>query len=166
MSETPRFHGRQIVLVTLAPWWFNSACSMRTVAIVVFAIAAICGPARAQTGGTYIGFWADGFHDGYKTPQQVDQLIADAKRAGASAIFPEIRVRANSFYLKSLEPPVHDPAYSPDYDALADLIAKAHAAGIYQLNLEIPADAPAGDMVPVVVAMAGRGSNAAFLSIR
>jgi uncharacterized protein (TIGR03437 family) len=80
--------------------------------------------------GQYLGFWADGFHDGYKTPQQVDQLIADAKRAGANALFVEVRLRGNSFYLKSLEPPVRDPGYSPDFDALADVISKAHTAGI------------------------------------
>jgi uncharacterized protein (TIGR03437 family) len=80
--------------------------------------------------GQYLGFWADAFHDGYKTPQQVDQLIADAKRAGANALFLEARVRANSLYLKSLEPPFRDPGYSPDFDALADVISKAHAAGI------------------------------------
>jgi uncharacterized protein (TIGR03437 family) len=80
--------------------------------------------------GQYMGFWADGFHDGYKTAQQVDQLIADAKRAGANALFVEARVRANSLYLKSLEPPFRDPGYSPDFDALADVISKAHAAGI------------------------------------
>jgi len=80
--------------------------------------------------GQYMGFWADAFHDGYKTPQQVDQLIADAKRAGANALFVEARVRANSLYVKSLEPPVRDPGYSPDFDALADVISKAHAAGI------------------------------------
>jgi uncharacterized protein (TIGR03437 family) len=80
--------------------------------------------------GQYVGFWADAFHDGYKTPQQVDQLIADARRAGANALFVEVRLRANSFYLKSLEPPVRDPGYSPDFDALADVVSKAHAAGI------------------------------------
>lgn len=97
---------------------------------VLGALVLLCGLACAQTNGTYLGFWADGFHDGYKTPQQVDQLIADLKRAGANAVFLEARLRANSFYLKSLEPPVKDPAYSPDFDALADAITKAHAAGI------------------------------------
>jgi uncharacterized protein (TIGR03437 family) len=80
--------------------------------------------------GQYMGFWADAFHDGYKTPQQVDQLIADARRAGANVLFVEARVRANSLYVKSLEPPFRDPGYSPDFDALAEVISKAHAAGI------------------------------------
>lgn len=57
-------------------------------------------------------------------------LVADAKRAGANALFIQVRRRANSFYIKSLEPPVRETGYSPDFDALADTIAKAHAAGI------------------------------------
>jgi uncharacterized protein (TIGR03437 family) len=39
-------------------------------------------------------------------------------------------------------------------------------AGLYQINIEIPADAPLGDMAPVQVIVAGRGSNNAFVSIR
>jgi uncharacterized protein (TIGR03437 family) len=39
-------------------------------------------------------------------------------------------------------------------------------AGLYQINIEIPADAPLGDMLPVQVIVAGRGSNNAVVSIR
>jgi uncharacterized protein (TIGR03437 family) len=39
-------------------------------------------------------------------------------------------------------------------------------AGLYQLNVIIPSDAPPGDGVPVVVGIGGRGSNAATLAVR
>ncbi len=38
--------------------------------------------------------------------------------------------------------------------------------GLYQFNVEIPADAPTGDSVPVIVGIGGRGTNTARLAIR
>ncbi len=38
--------------------------------------------------------------------------------------------------------------------------------GLYQVNAEIPADVPTGENVPLVLAIGGRGSNAARLAIR
>ena len=84
-------------------------------------------PAFAQQ---YRGFWVDAFNRGFKTPAQVDQLVKDVASAKCNAIFAEIRRRGDSYYLKSLEPPAEDPTYSPAFDALANLIEKAHAQGI------------------------------------
>lgn len=78
----------------------------------------------------YRAFWADAFHDGYKTPQQVDRLLDDVKTARANAIFYEARVRSTSYFRQSLEPFAEDTAVPPGFDPLEDLILKAHAAGI------------------------------------
>jgi uncharacterized lipoprotein YddW (UPF0748 family) len=78
----------------------------------------------------YRAFWADAFHPGYKTPEEVDRMVEDLALARANAIFIEVRRRGDSYYLKSLEPPAEDPAYSPGFDALEYLIERAHARGI------------------------------------
>lgn len=78
----------------------------------------------------YRAFWADAFHDGFKTPAQVEQLVDDLSAARANAVFAEVRRRGDSYYLRSLEPPAEDPAYSPSFDALEYLIERAHARGI------------------------------------
>ena len=75
-------------------------------------------------------FWADAFHVGFKTPEQVDRLIADAKLARCSAVFIEVRLDGYSYYLRSLEPPHQDREYSKGFDALEYAIAKAHDVGI------------------------------------
>jgi uncharacterized protein (TIGR03437 family) len=75
-------------------------------------------------------FWADAFHSGYKTPEEVDRLVDDAIAARANAIFMESRVYSDSFHLHTIEPPFEDPAYSPGFDALQNLIEKAHARGL------------------------------------
>src|SRR5438105_4253718 len=78
----------------------------------------------------YRAFWADAFHSGFKTPAQVDKLIDDMVTARANAVFVEIRRRADSYYLHSLEPPAEDPEYDPGFDVLAYLIDRAHAHSI------------------------------------
>lgn len=73
-------------------------------------------------------FWVDMFHDGAKTPEQVDKLLQDVKNANANAIFLQIRRRGDAFYNKSIEPRTEDPGLPAGYDPLADLIQKAHAS--------------------------------------
>ena len=57
-------------------------------------------------------------------------MVNDVASAKGNAIFAEIRRRGDSYYLKSIEPPAEDPAYSPSFDALAYLIERAHTRGI------------------------------------
>ena len=70
--------------------------------------------------------WVDAFHDGFKTPQQVDDLVAWARRANLNALFVQVRRRGDAYYLKSFEPRAEDPALTPGFDALQYLIEKAH----------------------------------------
>lgn len=85
-------------------------------------------PEAPQT--EYRAFWVDMFHDGAKTPQQVNQLIKDVEASNANTIFLQVRRRGDAFYLNSLEPKTEDPYLASGYDPLADLIQKAHAANI------------------------------------
>ncbi|MBA4495348.1 family 10 glycosylhydrolase [Paenactinomyces guangxiensis] len=73
-------------------------------------------------------FWVDMFHNGAKTPAQVDQLLQDVKRSNANAIFVQVRRRGDAYYNNSLEPRTEDPALPAGYDPLQDLIQKAHAS--------------------------------------
>ncbi len=96
---------------------------MRVVSLFLLAGVAACGQ-------EFRAFWADGFHDGYKTQAQVEQLLADVRTARANAVFIQVRLRANSYYLNSLEPPAEDAAWSPSFDALAYLIERAHQQNV------------------------------------
>ncbi len=77
--------------------------------------------------------WVDAFHDGIKTPAQTQVLLAEAERAGANALFVQVRRRADSYYRDSLEPWAStgtQPDVAAGYDPLADLIQQAHARNI------------------------------------
>jgi len=78
----------------------------------------------------YRAFWVDAFHAGFKSAAEVEQLVEDAVAARANAIFVQMRRRGDVYFLKSLEPPAEDAAYSPGFDALDYLLLRAHARGI------------------------------------
>jgi uncharacterized lipoprotein YddW (UPF0748 family) len=71
--------------------------------------------------------WVDAFHDGFKTPQQVDDLVAWARDANLNALFVQVRRRGDAYYLRSFEPRSEDPDLAPAFDALQYLIERAHA---------------------------------------
>jgi uncharacterized lipoprotein YddW (UPF0748 family) len=70
--------------------------------------------------------WVDAFHDGFKTPTQVDELLAWARDANLNALFVQVRRRGDAYYLKSFEPRADDPDFAPGFDALQYLIDRAH----------------------------------------
>ena len=70
--------------------------------------------------------WVDAFHDGFKTPEQVDELVAWARRANINALFVQVRRRGDAYYSISFEPRTEDPDLAPGFDALRYLIARAH----------------------------------------
>src|ERR671932_1565363 len=71
--------------------------------------------------------WVDAFHDGFKTPEQVDELVDWARAANLNALFVQVRRRGDAYYLKSFEPRTEDPDLTPGFDALQYLIDRAHA---------------------------------------
>jgi uncharacterized protein (TIGR03437 family) len=42
----------------------------------------------------------------------------------------------------------------------------AGLVGVYQVNVQVPVDAPPGDSVPIIVGIGGRGTNTATISVR
>ncbi|MDQ6674349.1 MAG: family 10 glycosylhydrolase [Chloroflexota bacterium] len=70
--------------------------------------------------------WVDAFHNGFKTPQQVDDLVAWARDANLNALFVQVRRRGDAYYLNSFEPRTEDPDLAPGFDALQYLIERAH----------------------------------------
>ncbi len=75
--------------------------------------------------GELRGWWVDAFHPGFKTPAEVRQLVADARRGHFNALFVQVRKRGDAYYRSVLEPAASDIA--PGYDPLADLLAQAHS---------------------------------------
>jgi uncharacterized lipoprotein YddW (UPF0748 family) len=70
--------------------------------------------------------WVDAFHDGFKTREQVDDLVAWARSANLNALFVQVRRRGDAYFLKSLEPRSEDPDLTPGFDALQYLLERAH----------------------------------------
>ncbi len=70
-------------------------------------------------------FWADGFHPGCKSPQEIDELLQRLHDAHCNALFAQIRKGGDAYYASRYEPWAFDD--QSHFDALAYLIQKAHA---------------------------------------
>src|SRR5436190_22868931 len=103
---------------------------LRFFAVLLLALGLYSAPAYAQTDHDppeLRGVWVDAFHDGFKTPDQVDQLVAWARKANVNALFVQVRRRGDAYYLQSFEPRTEDADLAPGFDALQYLIERAHA---------------------------------------
>ena len=100
----------------------------------LFMISGLFPPQSSAAGAgqddEFRAFWVDAFHDGFKTEDQVDQLIEDVEAANANAVIVQVRRRGDAYFNKALEPRTQDPSLQEGYDVLEDLIDKAHAKGI------------------------------------
>lgn len=72
-------------------------------------------------------FWVDAFHDGFKTREQVDQLMRDVRRSKANTVIVQVRRRGDAYFNKALEPRTEDPTLSAGFDALDYLLQQAHS---------------------------------------
>lgn len=77
-------------------------------------------------------FWVDNLNPGFYNHPQVDALVEDVVRAGANAIFVEVRRHGDAWYNNSFEPRAADPRLGPaaEFDPLAYLVEKAHSRGL------------------------------------
>lgn len=74
------------------------------------------------------GVWVDAFHPGFMGPEQTTEMVERAKDANFNALFIQVRKRGDAYYVSGIEPRATNIA--SDYDALADVIQKAHTAGL------------------------------------
>jgi uncharacterized lipoprotein YddW (UPF0748 family) len=82
----------------------------------------VLGPAQ------YRALWVDAFHDGMKSPAQVEKLVADAHRANLNALIVQVRKAGDAYFNRSDEPRASDIQGPPDFDPLAYVIRLAHAS--------------------------------------
>ena len=76
----------------------------------------------------YRALWVDAFHDGMKSPAQVEKLVADAHRANLNALIVQVRKRGDAYFNISDEPRATDIKGPADFDPLGYLIRLAHGA--------------------------------------
>jgi uncharacterized lipoprotein YddW (UPF0748 family) len=99
-------------------------------ALFVTLLAPLPASAQAPPPPELRALWVDAFHAGIRSPQEAAQLVADARRIHVNTLIVQVRRRGDALYTGGLEPPLDDPNYDPSFDALAHVIAAAHAAGL------------------------------------
>lgn len=68
----------------------------------------------------------DAEHDGIKSPDQIDVLLADARAAHLNTLIVQVRQRGQRYYDSAIEPRSDDPELAPGFDPLAYLLQQAH----------------------------------------
>ena len=76
----------------------------------------------------YRALWVDAFHDGMKSPLQVEKLVADAHRGNLNALVVQVRKRGDAYFNLADEPRATDIQGPPGFDPLAYVIQLAHAS--------------------------------------
>jgi len=74
------------------------------------------------------GAWITAWNKGFLTPAEADATIAAAKQSGLNTLFVQVRKVGDAYYCSTIEPRATELA--ADYDPLAYMINKGHAAGI------------------------------------
>ncbi|MBA2448866.1 MAG: glycoside hydrolase family 10 protein, partial [Chloroflexi bacterium] len=79
--------------------------------LLVNILAALAPRAGAQlldpSGGTPTAppelraLWVDAYHDGFKTPEQADRLLADARRANVNTLLVQVRRRGDAYHTRA-----------------------------------------------------------------
>jgi len=110
----------------------------RTLLPAIIAVMAVASAADAQDRARTVppsapeirAVWVDAFHEGIRSPDEVTRLVETATRVHLNTLIVQVRRRGDALYTGGLEPPLDDPNYAPSFDALGDVVAKAHAAGL------------------------------------
>ena len=76
------------------------------------------------------GLWVDAFGVGLRSPKEVDDVVAAAKKLGVNAIFAQIGKRGDCYCNRASVPRAEDVDFMAGFDALEDLLTKAHTSNI------------------------------------
>jgi len=97
----------------------------------VFLLATSPSPSPAPPAlapAQYRAIWVDAFHDGIKSPEQVERLVSDARRANLNALLVQVRKTGDAYFNHADEPRAKDIEGPRDFDPLAYVIRLAHAS--------------------------------------
>lgn len=93
-------------------------------ALIAISFWTLSSGAFAQS-NEFRGMWVNAWNAGLQNASQVTTLVNQLRAGNFNAVIPQVRRRGDAFYNSHFEP--HATGTTPaDFDALGDLIAKAH----------------------------------------
>ncbi|MCL6519386.1 MAG: family 10 glycosylhydrolase [Armatimonadetes bacterium] len=73
-------------------------------------------------------YWGSGY--AIISPEAIQETVNRIKSWNCNAILIQVRKRCDAYYSSSIEPLGTDPSPNPGFDPLADMVSKAHQAGL------------------------------------
>ncbi len=89
---------------------------------------AVLMTAPAAHSNQFRAYWADAWHNGFFNPDQTTATVNFIRSCNCNAIIVQVSKVADSYYISSYFPRATN--VQEGYDALADVITKAHAQGL------------------------------------
>ncbi len=96
--------------------------------LYLIAATMLLASASCLSAAEFRAFWVDAWHAGFKTPDQTTAMINYTKACNCNAVIVEMEKAGDAYHPSSYFPWAVDANSS--YDALADIINKAHAQNI------------------------------------
>ncbi len=90
-------------------------------------LAVLAMLSKTAAAGEFRGVWVDAWGTGFLNESQTTQLVADARAYNFNAIIVQMRRRGDALYTPLAGNDPKCTGVSAGYDALADVIAKAHS---------------------------------------
>jgi uncharacterized lipoprotein YddW (UPF0748 family) len=104
----------------------HQATAAKLVRLVFVTISVgVCSISSLAQSNEFRGMWVNAWNTGLQNAAQVTTLVNQLRAGNFNAVIPQVRRRGDAFYNSHFEP--HATGTTPaDFDALGDLIAKAH----------------------------------------
>lgn len=100
------------------------------IAALLAVVAFQPNPAAAAPVSQWRSLWVDAFNPGLSSPQQIAQVVADAKAANVNTLLVQSVRRFDCFCTKSTYPRSSTIATPAPFDPLAEVIRQSHAEGL------------------------------------
>lgn len=98
-------------------------------------VLGLAGQAHARD--EYRMLWVDIFHEGFRTPQEIDTMLQVARAANYNAIIVQTRKACDAYYNSGVEP--KNSAIDKGFDPLAYTIRRAHECRRGERPIEVHA---------------------------
>jgi len=101
-----------------------------TALVLAVLISAILWAPQKVWSAEHRAFWVDAWGSGFESPSATTSMINYVDACNCNAVIVEVRKRGDAYYTSSYEPIGWNVTPEPGYDCLADVVSKAHSAGL------------------------------------
>lgn len=102
----------------------------RNAVLILLVLLVVIASGVPTHAARFRAFWVDAWGSGFENPTATTNMINYVDACNCNAVIPEMRKRCDAYYTSSYEPVGTSVTPQSGYDCLADIVTKAHNAGL------------------------------------